>query len=277
MEPKTSSDSARSLHVIRDEASGFGAHVRRITYRSDVNGITDWALLERPADSATTRWIVNLHGHGATGDQLYTRPDIRDDWLPMFRELGVGILALNLRGNAWMGPAAAADLRAMLRWLREQHHAHQLIFVGGSMGGTSCLAYAGLEPTCVAGMVAMCPATDVADYHGWCTRHTDYHPVIVEIRDAIELAYGGTPESSPATYAGHRAILQADQFQMPLAIIHGDDDGTIPVGQSRALVHAMGDAPNLHYKELPGGDHNAPLSYCREGLTWVLDRLEKSE
>ena len=32
--------------------------------------------------------MVHLHGHGSHGDQIFTRPDIRDLWLSLYRELG---------------------------------------------------------------------------------------------------------------------------------------------------------------------------------------------
>lgn len=256
------------------QPSAFGDAVRRVIYRSGIDHLADWALLEPPADRTTRRWVVSLHGHGSAGDQLYTRPDVRDHWLPRFRQLGLGILAPNLRGNAWMSPAAAADLHALLRWLRQTHGAQQVLLVSGSMGGTGSLIYAARHPDDVAGVVALCPATDLPRYHAWCAEHEAAMPVVREIRAAIERAYGGPPAQHPHRYAAHSAITHADRLRMPLAIVHGDADALIPVQQAQALAQRLRDAPHFHYEQLPGGDHDAPLARCGDALAHVLQALE---
>src|SRR3990170_997644 len=83
--------------------------VDRIDYVSAHDGVADWALM--------------LHGDRSTGDQLLTRPDLRGVWLPAFEAANLNILCPHLRGDAWMGPAAAADLRDLIAMLRQRHGA----------------------------------------------------------------------------------------------------------------------------------------------------------
>ena len=145
--------------------------LRRIDYRSDLDGTADWALLRRARNGGT--WIVNIHGHGSHGDQLFVREDIRRLWLPAFLDRGLGLLCPNLRGNAWMSPAAAHDLHALLGLVRSGYGAERFVLFGGSMGGTSNLVYAIRRPEDVAGVAALCAATDPAAYWRWCRTRTE--------------------------------------------------------------------------------------------------------
>lgn len=236
------------------ENPGF-AGVERITYPIDTG--EDWALAWPGTRDA---WVVAIHGHGSRGDQLFTRVDVRDAWLAAYRELGLGILSPNLRGNGWMCPAVANDLHRLLAWARNRYGIAATLFLSGSMGGTSNLIYGTLFPEDITAMSALCSATDVGRYAGWCREHPG--SVRDEIYQAIISAYGGTPEEAPAHYAAHSAELHAGRLTMPLLISHGDADEIIPIEESRRLVEAMHGASNLTYREIPGGDHDSPLFRC---------------
>lgn len=219
-----------------------------------IEGGEDWAL----AWPGTRKdWVLVTHGHGSRGDQVFTRPDIRDAWLGTFRRLGFGVLSVNLRGNAWMCPAAAEDLHRLLGWARVQYDVPDFLFVSGSMGGTSNLIYGVLHPEDVRAMVALCPATDIGGYARWCRAHPG--GVKDEIYAAIVSAYGGTPEERPAVYAAHSALAHAARLTMPVFVCHGDDDTLIPVEESRRLAAALAGVATFTYKELPGGHHDSPL------------------
>jgi len=245
--------------------------VLRIDYVSAYDGMADWALML--CDGRPNTWAVVLHGHGSTGDQLLTRPDVRQVWLPALEAANLGIVCPNLRGDAWMGPGAAADLRDLLTVLRERHGATRIVLIGGSMGGSSALAFAALHPRDIDGVIALCPATDLPDYWRWLQQNLDGHPTLAEIAQAIELHYGSTPDHDPSLFAKHSAVAQHAHLNMPIFLGHGDDDRTIPVSQSRALAKAMQDQPNLRYAEQPGGDHDAPLVMLPEALAWLLAEL----
>ena len=263
----------------------FPDGVERLEYTSGVDGTADWALLLAPGESpgakspggdrhpCTNRWIVKIHGHGSHGDQLWTRPDLRDQWLPAFRDTGFGILSPNLRDNAWMGPRAAADLHALLALVRMRYGAERFVLASGSMGGTSNLVYAALHPEDVSGVVALCPATDMDTYYRWCRGCAQAPPVLHEIADAIESSYGGPPECQAETYLAHSAIEHADRLTMPVMIAHGSADTVIPVDESRRLAARLAGRPTFRYVELPDGHHDAPLPLCAEALGWVLDRI----
>ena len=245
------------------------AGLRRLDYVSQVDGHPDWALV-RPPDVGAV-WLVCLHGHGSHGDQLYTRRDVRERWLPQFLARGFGILTPNLRDNAWMGPAAVRDLDALLDRIRGDFGAEKFLFASGSMGGTGNLIYAALRPANVSGLVARGAASDLASYYRWCRVREDTRPILREIADAIAASYGGPPEENSEIYAAHSALLHAEELTMPVFLAHGTADATIPVAQTRALVGLLAEHPRLVYAEIPDGNHDSPLHLrtTPDALDWI--------
>jgi pimeloyl-ACP methyl ester carboxylesterase len=240
-------------------------------YVSEHDGMADWALML--CNGRPRTWTVFLHGHGSSGDQLFTREDLRQVWLPALENANVGILCPNLRGNAWMSPGAAADLRDLLTRLRKRHGATRIALIGGSMGGASALAFAAMHPRDIDGVIALCPATDMADYWRWLGHNHCGNATLTEIIGAIESHYGSTPDDNPPLFEQRSAVAQHARLNMPILITHGDNDQTIPVSQSRTLVATMKDQPNLHYVELLGGNHDEPLAMLPEMLTSLLAAL----
>ncbi len=259
------------LHVLPEGPTG----VLRMDYVSDRDGRKDWALLlpGRGAEAAT--WVVCLHGHGARGDQLYTRPDIRRAWLPRWQERGWSVLTPDLRRNAWMSPAAAEDLQGLLAWLRAERGARRFFFFSGSMGGTGNLIYAALHPEDVAGVAALGAVGDLASYHFWCRaqKSPPAPGVLGEIAEAIQRAYGAPPDTLPAPYARHSALAHADRLAMPIFLAHGAEDRVMPVSQPRELAERLSDRTSFRYVEVAGGSHDAPLQ-CVEAFEWVAQAAE---
>lgn len=244
--------------------------LERLDYASSVDGRKDWAIM-LPSGSTSGTWVVCIHGHGSHGDQLYVRPDVRQAWLPLWLARGCGIVTPNLRDNAWMSPAAAEDLRALLKYLRAERAARRFFFFSGSMGGTSNLIYAALHPEDVAGVAALGAVSDIASYHSWCRTRKE-PPVVGQIADAIERAYGGIPANRPAPFARHSTLAHADRLSMPVFLAHGADDKLMPASQSRELADRMKERANFRYMEIESGNHDSPL-WKTEAFDWVMDAL----
>ncbi len=244
--------------------------VRRLAYARPGDGAESWALLL--PGRAPRVWLVNLHGHGSGGEQIFTRPDIQRIILEPALKLGFGVLSPHLGGNHWLGPAAAAELHELLAAVRARYGAQRFIFASGSMGGTASLIYAALHPEDVAAVAAFCPASDLSEYQAWLREH----PGVVkdQIRQAIESAYGGEPEERELAYARHSTIraAEAGRLTLPLLVVHGDADPLIPVAQSRRLAAALAGRLNLTYLEIPGGDHEPQLRSAGLFADWLALR-----
>jgi dipeptidyl aminopeptidase/acylaminoacyl peptidase len=236
---------------------GFPPGVVRLEYISSEDDVADWAMA---MPGKRDVWIVSLHGATSTGDQIFTRKDIRDLWLAHYLKRGCGVLSPNLRGDAWMCPEAASDLQALLNWTRQKYRVARFIFISGSMGGTGNLIYSILHPEDVSAVVALCPITDIRQFY------YDTHPRWLTLKKA----YRGTPEQVPERYARHVVVEHADRLRMPLFLSHGDADLVIHVKHSRALYALLKNRGNTEYVEIPVGDHDAPL-YEKKMLDW-LDR-----
>lgn len=256
---------------LREEKAVGSSHYRntmKLTYKSPFDGQEDWALAE-PGQGGT--WVIVLHGHGSTGTQIFTRTDIAEMWLPLMREKGLGILSPNLRGNAWMCQAAIADLRHLLAIVKKKYPVRRFILASGSMGGTGALIYAVRHPEDIAGVCALCPATDIGRYHGFAKENGPRIAVLAEIAAAIENAYGGTPATAPASYAANSATAHAARLAMPVYLCHGNADVIIPVEESRTLASELKKlGRKCEYVELKNGHHDSPIPECLPGIDWVL-------
>jgi predicted peptidase len=67
-------------------------------------------------------------------------------------------------------------------------------------------------------------------------------------------------------------ISELERFrQIPVLVLHGDQDATVPVTQSRNWVGRMQEVGMQHiYIEIPGGDHSAFVSRNPENLSKVF-------
>ncbi len=247
--------------------SDFPDGIFRLEYKSFIDGLEDWALIypNKKADL----WIVCLHGHGSSGDQLYVREDIKDSWLPAFIATGAGILTPNLRGNAWMCPSAVEDMNNLLNFIRTKYHAKKFIFASGSMGATSNLIYAILHPEDVSGIIALGAVADIAKYYFWCKSKTDM-PILQEIAEAIENSYGGSPQKVPEIYSRHCVLDHYETLTMPVYLAHGSNDKTMPVEQSRNLSAVMQHKSHFIYNEVSEGGHDSPLPLLESALNWII-------
>ena len=249
-----------SVAVESPVPASAAVNAERVEFISDFDGRRDWYLVVPGKPDQPC--CLNLHGHGSAGDQLWVRPDIRPNLDAAVRK-GMTILSPNLRGNAWMSPAAAADLAQIIASERQRRVWTKTLFVAGSMGGTSALAFAALRPDLVDGVVALGAATDVARYQAWCLA-PDSPPRTAAIRkaiaEAIEAAYGSADKTP------HSASANAVRLAMPIVLVHGELDETIPVEEARDLAAKMKEKRNFVYREIPGGNHDAPLEHWAEAV-----------
>ena len=228
----------------------------------------DWALVCPTATAGLG--VVVIHGHGSTGDQLYTRPDLKHN-AGFLRSLGLGILTPNLRGNAWMAPPAGQDLAELITFAKTTYGWRKVILASGSMGGTSNLIFAAQHPELADAVVANSPATDLARYAAWCAERP--LSICQQIADAIMTAY----HRDAALLARHSACALADRLTMPVWLRHGDADPIIPVSESRALASCLANKADFSYREIPDGGHDAAMPCFAAGVAAAVDVLSAAE
>ena len=228
----------------------FPQGVVKITYRSDADGLKDWALAV-PGENPLGLGIVVLHGHGSQGDQLFTWKQLggsRD----FLRTLRCGVLSPNLRGNAWMCPDAVEDLAKLITFAKKRFNWRKIIIASGSMGGTGGLIFASHHPELTDAVVALGAATDLASYVSWCGRQQ--LEVCGRIAEAIRAAYKNDRE----LMKNHSSLARRQNLTMPVWLCHGVGDEIIPISQPRKLAGKMAESPDFVYREIWHGDHDSP-------------------
>ncbi|MEO6848801.1 MAG: alpha/beta fold hydrolase [Chthoniobacterales bacterium] len=197
--------------------------------------------------------ILYLHGALADQEQGMTAEIFENafgKWVSEFTRLQAIYVCPQYRSGSWMGPAAETDLLEILRLLRVRYHPEKILLIGGSMGGTSVLIFASLHPQSMDGVIALCPATDMAEMY-------------FLFPEQFDVSYGGSPIEVPAEYQKRSVCFRSSQLEnIPVVIIHGAADELIPVSHSRRLASQLQGVNNrLRYVEIPAGDHNAPILY----------------
>lgn len=163
-----------------------------------------------------------------------------------------------------MDPAAEADVLQILDELKEKYGVRRVILAGGSMGGTSALAFAALHPGRVAGCVSLNGTANMVEYGNFA--------------DAIAASYGGTKKERPEVYRSRSAELHADRLKMPLAMTTGGKDIVVPPGSCLRLAEKLKKLGRpvllIHH---PGGGHSTSHDDTVKALTYVADRLPKAD
>lgn len=269
--------------------------------------------LYKPANSTQPRaLVIYIHGGGWIGG--HTRHSgAFEDWPGVLASLArrgyvVASVEYRLSGEAPF-PAAVQDVKAAIRWLRA--HATEFgidksraVVWGGSAGGqlaglvgASCgvvaleppsaaanqrpepgaasakpvaeaQAAANLESDCVQGAIAWYGVFDFSHL----LRDADGPPRTPEYR-----YLGCAPGScSPATVAAASAITHIDAKDPPVLMIHGVNDRTVPVAQSRSYLAALKEkGVNAELVEIADVDHSfigATPAVTGEASLRALDR-----
>ncbi|MDH4142174.1 MAG: alpha/beta hydrolase [Chloroflexota bacterium] len=283
----------RLLHaprVLPEEAAlgpaldALGGEVIRLRARDGVRLAGRWL----PAEPGDAEWVPDPHEailllHGYMGS---IAPDLVE-YGPYLRRTA-GVLGLDFRGHgasddgpSTFGLLESEDVAGALAWLGERGVV-RVALVGTSMGGTvAIVSVAVLGDGTLAG----------ADAEPAAPRHVEPAPrprIIAVVADSVapELE---TPIAArlpgPATrflaarlFDGAARKLGADPRAteparvigllepVPVLLIHGDQDATVPIAEGRRLAGLAG--PSTRHWIVPGADHSqahatAPQDYER--------------
>ncbi len=210
--------------------------------------------------------VVALHGHGSDRWQFVKQDrgeckGTRD----VAAAHGFLLVSPDYRAKtSWMGPAAEADMLQILDELKEKFGVKRAVVAGGSMGGTSALAFAALHPDRVAGCVALNGTANMVDYANFA--------------DAIAASYGGTKKEKPEVYTSRSAELHADVLKMPLAMTTGGKDTAVPPDSCLRLAEKLKklERPVLLIHR-PDGGHETNYEDTVKAMTYVVERLPKAD
>ncbi|HVN33051.1 MAG TPA: prolyl oligopeptidase family serine peptidase, partial [Thermoanaerobaculaceae bacterium] len=89
---------------------------------------------------------------------------------------------------------------------------------------------------------------------------------------------GKGPNEAPEAYRERSAVFWPDLINAPLLILHGEDDGSVPVEQSQQLADLLSAAgKTVKLITYPGDDHGLSAHHAGypEALAWFQQYLGK--
>jgi alpha-beta hydrolase superfamily lysophospholipase len=188
--------------------------------------------------------ITLFHGNGEIAADY-------DGVAPLFLEAGASLLVADYRGYGWSGGEARAvhllpDAEAVYAHLTEMLDPHGLadsarFVMGRSLGSAPAIHLAHGHPEGFAGLIVE---------SGFA--HTV--PLLARLGVAVERLVGGP---DPLDNAGKMADID-----LPLLVIHGENDRLIPVSDGQALFDAS-PADDKHLVRAPGAGHNDLMAVAR--------------
>lgn len=238
------------------------------------DGLVLAAYLTQPANVSGPQPLVLLP-HGGPHSRDNNRFDV---WTEFLASRGYAVLQVNFRGSAGFGHDMMVaglqrwglemqdDLTDAVQWAIAQGVADpkRVGIVGFSYGGYAALMGSVKTPELFRCAVSVAGVTDLIDL--W------YHQNQYIGGAAIADKQFGNAWSDRKRLTETSPALQAERINVPVLLIHGTDDRTVPFEQAEAMDKALRRAKVPHrFVELEGGDHQ--LSRNSHRLT-VFKELE---
>ena len=210
--------------------------------------------------------MIALHGHGSDRNQ-YAK-DKRDECKgarDVAEKHNMIFVSPDYRApTSWMGPKAEADVVQLLEELKKKYKIGKVIFVGGSMGGTSVLIFASLHPGLVDGVSAQNPMANMVEY--------------TNFQDAIAKSYGGDKKNRPEEYKKRSAELNYKNLKMPVAITTGGKDTAVPPESALRLAKLLKELEpaNILLLHRENTGHSTNYKDTVEALEFVIERSKNT-
>jgi len=237
-----------------------------------------------PAAAPSTQWVVQVHGRGAKRQEGLRAVDPARDagWntlLVSYRNDGEAPESADRRYG--LGGTEWADVVAAVRYA-EQHGAERIVLMGWSMGG-SIVLQAVLRSAAVrerlVGVILDSPAIDWVDilrFQGTLQKlPPGYGDIVVRLLGG-PWSGGLTGLAAPISVEELDPVARADELDVPILLMHSEDDGYVPIDGSRRLAAAR---PDLVQFEVFAGARHTKL-WNHDPARWtrlVRGWLERSD
>jgi dipeptidyl aminopeptidase/acylaminoacyl peptidase len=219
-----------------------------IVHWKSFDGLTISGVLYRPPARFTgpRPVLINIHG-GPGGSGSRERPRYQGRSAYFLNELGIAILAPNVRGSWGFGKAfgrlddglkredSVKDIGALLDWIETQPALDKgrVMLTGVSYGGYMVYAAAEMYSSRLRGAIAGAAISDFITYF----QGTD--PTRPEDRRA---EYGDERIPEVREFLTRISpITNASKLRVPLLIVHGANDTSVPVAQAEEMARRVRD------------------------------------
>jgi len=221
-----------------------------------------------PAEGPGDRWVIQVHGRAVT------RPEgLRA--VPVFRQAGYTSLLISYRNDGEaplsgdglyaLGDTEWHDVDAAIEFAASRG-ARSIVLMGWSMGGAIVLQTATRTRhlNLLAGVVLESPVIDWADVVAFQGVTLKLPPVIARVAmHVMGRRWGGliTGQAAPIDFRRLDFVARAEELQLPMLLLHSNDDGFVPVTGSRSLATSRSDIVTF-----------VPFGVARHTKLWNYDR-----
>ncbi len=230
-----------------------------------------------PASGDSTRWAIQVHGRAVRRQECLRA-------VPVFHEAGMHSLLVSYRndgeapeskdGRYGLGDTEWQDVAAAMRFARE-HGATEIVLMGWSMGGAIAMqaALRAEDRGLLSGIVLESPAVDWSDILHF--QGTGYGlPAVVNgaVIGTIGSRWGRAITGLEQAIDFPRLDMagRADTLELPILLMHSDDDGYVPITGSRALAAARPDI--VTFEEFTVARHTKLWNYDPERWNGAITR-----
>lgn len=214
------------VHIAPACAADPKLSVQRNLVFHEVDGEKLQADLYRPDDDEVRPIVVLIHGGGwATGDKWNMADHARE-----LARAGFVVLNINYRlAPKHKFPAQVDDCRAALKWVAQEAAQHRIDPNRIGVYGYSAGAH-------LAALIACNPIADQPKIKAVVAGGAPCDFSELELKNRT-LAYwlGGSRSEKPDVYKAASPKLYASSEDPPFFFFHGDEDGLVPLDNSRCL------------------------------------------
>lgn len=249
------------------------ADVKWIRYAA-ADGMTIPAYVTLPNNKPAQNLPLIVLPHGGPA----SRDDGGFDWLPQaLASRGYAVLQPQFRGSegfGWdfmaagfgqWGKKMQTDLSDGVRHLATQGmiDPKRVCIVGASYGGYAALAGVSMDPGVYRCAVSVAGLSDLEDFLLWRRKRTGGDSPAMRYWDRF---MGSKGASDPALQA-ISPITHVARINVPVLLVHGDDDTVVPIDQSEDMESAMRRAgKQVSFVRLDSEDHWLSRSETRQKL-----------
>ncbi|WBM80476.1 alpha/beta fold hydrolase [Cryobacterium breve] len=251
----------------------LGLPFEQVQVQTELGPAPAWLL---PAERPDGRWVIQVHGRGVRRQETLRA-------VPVFHDSGYTCLLVSYRndgdapesgdGRYGLGDTEWHDIDAAVGFAAGRG-ATSVVLMGWSMGGAIVLQTATRTafPQLVSGIVLDSPVIDWADvvaYQGSTLRLPGL--VATGAMQVLGRRWGGrlTGQSSPIDFRRLDFVTRADDLELPVLLMHSDDDGYVPSSPSRALAVRRPDI--VTFLPFTVARHTKLWNYDREGWNAAIE------
>jgi uncharacterized protein len=260
-------------YVAGDPTQAWGLAHEEVIIHSEIGELPCW--LVRPETGAGARdggpmsgvWAVLVHGRGATREECLRG-------IPVLHGLGVTTMVPSYRndrdapgdpgGRYHFGGTEWRDVDAAVAWAID-HGATKVVLMGWSMGGAIALQLVSRSALAgrVQAVVLDAPVVDWGDVLNHTARVNGLPTPVGGLGRAMvrnRLWHRVIGLGEPVDLRGLNWVRRARELDLPILLIHSEDDDIVPAGPSRRLAEARPDIVTF-----------APWTTARHTKEWNVD------